>query len=518
MPTPSWVWLVELTGYTDASTSTVYRFSTGDYITTRADTPAEAYYEPSVIDPGSISRQMFADGASGAQDNPRAEVGYGAITLANIDGHLDAIFDNPAISFRERAVRILRVRPGAAYSTAVVVLSAVVSQIEPTFKSVTIGVKDALYLLASPHVTTLYAGSNALPAGVEGVADLAGKAKPLIYGKVLSIAPPCVNTSRLEYQVSTAAIQSGTVYDGGVSLTAGANYVSQTDMETTAPSAGQVRWWLAGGMFRLGSSPAFRVTADITADTSANSTAAQILKRMATDRGVASISASDVTALDALNSAVCGIYIDSQSDTLELMDQVARSVGAWYGFDRLGTFRMGRFDLPSGAAISTVAEWNCRAVDRVANGEDIPAGTVNVRYARYWRQQSPTELAGAVSDAAVSDLGQEWRVSSASATPSPNPHKRLQTVQRDTLLTAKADADTEAARVAALRGGIRRTHRCTDVFLDDAALQAIDNNTVIALRWPRYGFDSTGAGTLRRVLAITYAFAEERCDLTVWGS
>lgn len=513
------IWLVELTGYTDASTSTVYRYSTGAYITKRTDTPAEVLYEDCVIDPGSISRQMYAGGGSGVTDNPRSEVGYGAITLANIDGHLDAIFDSPAISFRERQVRVLRVQPEAAYSTAVLILSAVISQIEAGFEKVTIGIKDRLYELASPHITTLYAGTNALPAGVEGVADLAGKPKPLVMGKVFSIEPPCVNTSRLIYQVSTAAITSGSVYDGGVALTAGAAYASQADMETTAPAAGQVRWWLAGGMFRLGSSPAFRVTADVVADSSASSTAAQILQRLALARGISSgdISAADVAAMDVLNSAVCGIYIDTQADTLELMDQIARSIGAGYGFDRTGVLRMWRFDAPSGSPLAVLADWNVGAVDRVANGEDIPTTTINLRYARYYTQQSATELAGAVTDAAVSDLAQEWRVSSYTGTLSPNPHKRTQTLQRDTLLTAKADADTEAARVYGITSVVRRTHKCSNVFLDDAALLVLDLNTVIALRWPRYGFDNT-SGTLRRVIAITYFYAANRADLTVWGS
>ena len=512
------VWLVELTGYTDVAASTVYRYATRGYITPRTDSPPEVYYEELVRSPGTISRQLFADGTSGAQANPRTECAYGAITLANIHGALDAVFDNAAISFRERPVRVLRVQQGQPYSTAVLVMAGVISQVSLSRDEVTVGIKDALYLLASPHITTLYGGTNALPNGVDGVAELNGKARPLIYGKVFQIAPPCVNTSRLEYQVSTAAVQSGTVYDGGVALTNGATYANQAAMEATAPAAGQARWWLGGGMFRLGSTPAKRITADVVADTSGNSTAAQILKRMALDRGVASgdISAADVSAMDALNSAVCGIYIDDQTNTLDLMDQIARSAGMYYGMDRLGLLRMGRFDLPSGAALATVAYWNCSAVERQANGEDVPTTTLRLKYARYYQAQDRGSLAGAVTDAQASDYAQAYRVATYTDTLSPNPHRRTLTAERETLFTAKADADAEALRLYGITSAPRRTHIVKDAQLDDAALAALDINAVIGLRWSRYGF-SVEADTLRRVIAIVYDYAAGRADLTVWG-
>ena len=79
------------------------------------------------------------------------------------------------------------------------------------------------------------------------------------------------------------------MYDGGVALTSGAAYASQADMETTAPSVGQYRVWInaSGSYFRLGSSPVYQITADVTAHSAANSTTAQILKAMALAAGIA---------------------------------------------------------------------------------------------------------------------------------------------------------------------------------------------------------------------------------------
>ena len=106
-----------------------------------------------------------------------------------------------------------------------------------------------------------------LPAGVEGVVgDLAGKPKPLLFGVVTNIAPPCVNTARLIYQVNDGTITSlDDVYDRGVALTLEGTYASEADVldDGQEPSAGMYKVYLAGGLFRLGSSPAGTVTAEM---------------------------------------------------------------------------------------------------------------------------------------------------------------------------------------------------------------------------------------------------------------
>lgn len=520
----AWVWLVELTGYTDASTSAVYRFATRDYTTDRADTPADTHYAGRVLAISPVERRMFANGQSGARANPRSEVGVGAIELMNTDGELDALFGDGTVSFRERSARVLRLRPGAAYSTAELKLVANISQAALQRDKVVVSIKDPSYQLASAHTTTTYAGNNALPAGVEGVADLAGKVKPLLYGKCFCVPAPCVNTSRLIFQVSNRALQSVQgVYDGGVALTAGATYSSQVDMETTAPSAGQYRAWLAGGMVRLGSSPVYRITVDATGDTAGNSTAAQLLKTLALERGISSgdINAADVTALDTANSAVLGIWISDSQSTLDAMDAIARSVGAYHGFDRLGVLRMQRFGLPSAASglglLPVLASWDGVTLESLPAGEDVPTTTVRLKYARYWQTQAPGELSSSATDAQVSDLGQAWRVSSYTGSISPNPHKRTLTAERETLFTTKADADAEAARLYALTNAPRRTHLVSGAPMGNPALDGLDINDEAELRWNRFGLGAV-TGTTRLVIAMTENLIEQRADVTLWGA
>jgi hypothetical protein len=509
--------LVELTGYTDASTSAVYRYATGSYSTAPADSPPNMHYEGRVVGLGSVSRSMFAAGQSGARSNPRSEVGVGVITLANPDGALDSVFDG-GISFRERQVCVYAVEHDAAYSTAELQLRARISQAALRGDTVEVSIKDRLYELSSQHSTAAYGGTNSLPDGVDGGPELAGKPKPLVYGKVLSIEPPCVNTSRLIYQLSARALASvDEVRDGGAAITAGATYADQATMESTAPSAGQYRAWLAGGMIRLGTSPVYRITADCTADSAGNSTAAQLLSTLAGERGITDISAADVAALDAANDAVLGVLVQGES-TLDVLDMLARSIGAWYGFDRSGTLRMHRYELPSaaGAALPVVAPWNAMTLENVPNGEDVPTETVRVQYARYWQPTGLGEFAGAVTEADRADLSQEWRVAEFTLAPSPNPYSRPLVTERETLLTTEADASAEAERLHGITAGVRRTFAAAGVSTADPLLAGLDIDQEIELRWPRYGLGET-LGTTMLVIEMTEDLIEQRADLLLWG-
>lgn len=517
----SWIRLVEIDGYTAASTYETHRFSAGRYCTWTSDTPANALYRDRVIDPGSFVLKLN----DGARNNPRPEVSYGMVVLNNKDGALDTLFGSGTVSFRERRIRVLMVRKGAAYSTAVVLLDAVIAQApELSDGEVLISIKDAGYLLANAHITATYLGNNVLPAGVEGGDDLKAKRKPVLYGRALQIEPHLVNTSKLIYQISTRPLQSvDGAYVGRKALTAGAAYTDQADMEANAPAAGTYRVWLAGGMVRLGSSPGWAFTVDATADSAANSTAAQLIKRLALDKGwdAGAINSADVSTLDTQNSAVCGLWWDDDRSTLDVMQLLANSVGAVQWFDRLGQLRMARLDLPpsSGEMLDAVAEWSAAKVTQVMDGQDVPVETVRIRYARYGRAYGRSELAPLpqITDADAADAGQEWRVATYTAAPSPNPHRRLLTTERDTALLLKSAAEAEAQRLHGLTAAPRRTHLCQRVRLRPEKAQELDLNKVVGLRWGRYGFDRINASP-RRVVGLQLAFRNLSCELTLWGA
>lgn len=507
---PEILYLVEAVAAINSSgTTETLRYGNRGYTTEPGDSPANTGYLSRIQSAGTITREMF----SGERTEGASRVGYGEIVLTNTDGELDAL---RTYGFDNRTLTVKTGQPSDAFTDLETVLVATMAQVALTKRQVSISLKDRLYELDSQHQKTVYAGNNALPAGLEGVDDLKGKPKPYLLGKVYNVSPPLVNTSRLIYQLNNGAINSvEAVYDGGVALTAGATYATLADLQATAPAAGQYRVYLAGGYFRLGSSPVYEITADATQGAAAgNRTTAQLLKQLALDAGIDSgdITAGDVTALDTANSAVVGIWFADERTTLEAMDEVAASVGAYYGFDRLGDLRMARFAAPSGTAVLTIDQTNGLDLDRVPNRDGQPTYRVTVNHSKFWTTQN-SGLSTSVTAANRSNLAQEYRATTTEDTAVLNQHLAAQEQTRNTLLTSAADAATEATRLLTLYKTRRDVYKVT-VRLTTEAILALDLNAVVTLQWDRFGLDS---GALFRVIAGEFDYSRNRAILTLWG-
>ena len=358
------------------------------------------YYEPRLQQPGNFTQSLFSSGTT----RGASKVGYGEIVLINTEGGLDA-FVNYGLDGRPLVLRKI------IAGVATILMSCSMEQPVPTWDTVPIRIKDKQQLLATPIQSTKYAGTNTLPDGEEGTADIKGKPKPLLYGPVPNATPVCVNTSRLIYQGHESALQDiPAVYDKGVSLVRGADYSSAAEMQANQPSPGEYRAYLAGGMFRLGSSPVGQITFDgIEGTTSADRTAVQIAKRIALRKILSSeLDAADITALDAANSAEIGIYITDETNIAAALDEVLGSIGAWYGFDSLGVLNMGRLEAPSGTPAVTLTPVEVLSVERKATndaGRGVPPYRVNLGYARNYTVQDAGSLAGRVSAAWVNGTG-----------------------------------------------------------------------------------------------------------------
>lgn len=221
------LYLVELTVWDPALGATkVLRYASGQgHITGPAETPPNAFYEPRVLQPAGMTRTLFAARTT----QGRSTVGFGDLVLQNDDGALDGLL---AYGFDGRSIMIRRGLVDAAYpggfTTDLVATMAGAPEI--TQQTVTVKLRDRQAELALPLQLTKYLGDNALPAGLEGVAgDLKGKPKPICLGSAQNVSPPCVNTSKLIYQVHDGAVASvPAVYDKGVALGAGFGFTQQT--------------------------------------------------------------------------------------------------------------------------------------------------------------------------------------------------------------------------------------------------------------------------------------------------
>jgi hypothetical protein len=506
------IYIVEITAAIDAAgTTTVLRYSSQPYTTKPSDTPANSYYEERIVNPASISRSLYSNGTtSGA-----SRVNYGTVELTNVDGGLDYIFP---YSFDGRSLVIKIGNAGDNYSAFTTILNGTMEQVEFTFSKVTILVRDKLAIVDMPLQTTLYAGNNSLPNGVEGVDDIAKTPKPLLYGQVFNIAPIMVNSSKLTYQINDSAIASvSNVYDKGVALTFHSDEPTVAAMEAHNPPSGKYSTCLALGYIRVGSVPSGLLTCDATQGaTSANRTTAQVLKAMALKAGIASgdINASDVTALDTANNSVIGIWIDGADSAMVAMDKVAQSIGAYFGFDALGVLRMGLFAAPTGSATLEIDINNILSIEHGRTNDTdkgIPAWRVNLTYQKNYSVQD-FDLAGAVTAARRSVLSLPALTKSAEDTAIKAQYTLAPTIEKESLLVDATAAQTEATRLLNLYKTSRDLYTVTIAL--DLTTTLPDLNNIVNITMNRFGLNS---GKLFKIIGIESDYSKNRATLTLWG-
>lgn len=492
---------IDVTGYRlSDSTLQNLRFSDDGFMTLPSDTPANAYYEPRLSAPPHFARSLFntAQASFGASQSTAGE-----IVLENSDGGIDYLLTDYAFDGRPFAMRVGTL--GTPFASWTVTASGTLSDVKVSnTTTISLVVNDRLKTLALTQQRPIYGGSNVLPNGVDGTAnDLAGQSKPRVYGTVLNVAPKCVNTSNLIYQASDQANCSITaVYDNGVALTQDADYPDLATLQSTQPASGHYRRFQ--GYFRLGGSPASQVTCDATSGTTAP---ASIMQQIALDAGFTSsdISAADVTALNALTSAPCGVWADGQVTSQALMDAIAGSIGAYYSFDRFGTLRMGRVTAPTGSPVVTFDDVVLEQVNIKEAG--IPAYQVTINYAKNYTVQN--QPAGSVTVDRRTWISQASRsqIATLAAVQTAWPSATAQPF--DTALINASDALAEANRRLALFS--RRMLLSVD--LDLSQLGTLDLGSVVGFAYPRYGLSSK----LMVVVGVDAGADTHLATLTLWG-
>ena len=275
-------------------------------------------------------------------------------------------------------------------------------------------------------------------------------------------------------------------------------YASEADLldDTLEPAPGAVGVYLAGGLIRLGSSPDGQVTADVTeGDTASDRTTGQIWARVLTEAGVDSgeYSASDVDALDSLNDAEIGIWIDEETTVTEVLDEIAGTVGAWWGADKDGVFRIGLFDGPTGVSqITFTANDMVEPLERVPvsdEGRGIPVWRYKLRYGKNYTVQT-SDIAAAVTDARRAFLAKEWREVVASDATVQTAHILAPEIVADSLFAEETDAQTEATRQLTLRKVHRDMYEFATPLDDDT--DELDIGDVVTIEHSRFDLVSGG--------------------------
>ena len=493
------------------------RFATQGYVTGSLDSPSSTFYDGRIQQPANVLRSCFQQGRTFGM----TQIGYGDMVLVNNDGELDGLL-NYSFAGRAITIKLGTMLPNQSSPTWITVLKGTMEQAELSWQKVTIRVRDRQQDLAKPIQQTRFAGTNILPNGLEGVdTDLQGKPKPLVFGLVYNINPPQVNTTRRIYQVNEGtALQSLiAVYDRGTVLTRGADYTSQSDMETNAPSSGQYRVWnhaTLGCFFRLGNTPSGLVTCD--AQQGANLAVGDLYNAILNEAGIASgdISSSDISLLNALNPAVCGVYAGYEQDVtpIQLIDELVGSIGAWYGSDANGVFRIGRIEVPMGTSVGTISATEILKIERVSSkdpGVGIPVWKVKLGWQKIWNVQNDTTAN--VTDVRKQFLSAQWRTYEASDSTVKAVNATSPELTINTVLANKGDALIEVVRLLTQYKTRRDMYQVT-IRVDSTLASVLDLGKVITLQVNRFGMN---AGKKFLIIGIRTNMRGYQFELTLWG-
>jgi hypothetical protein len=466
------------------------RFSTHGYTTQAADTPARTWYDGRLSDGVTVDRRIAGRSGIGGLVTVYAEA-----SLVNQDGELDTLLTDYAID--GRAARIYFGRADGAFSDFGLLFGGVVQSAVIGTDAVQLKFSDGAARLASTVINkTSYLGTG----GLEGGADLAGKAKPRGWGHVFNISPPLVDSANLIYQVNDGPISDvPAVYDRGVALAKVAG----------VPAAGQYQVNTAAGTFTLGGTPAGTVTCDALLDASDAgyiNTVSDIVMRVLVDLvGLYSteIEPASFAQLKADAPAEVGIWcVDGTTTCDQVIDELLFGIGAFGGFNRRGDFSVGLVSAAAGAPVMTLTSENVIDVTR----ETLPAPVdptvwrTSVAYQKNYTVQN--DLAGAVTAARRTFAAQALRVSTADDLAIQTRHLLAQEYVNDAGCYAQsADADAEALRLFDLWAAPRALY---DIKARPDAL-VCDLGTVIYLNYPRHGF---AAGKFMRVLSHTVRGSE----------
>lgn len=475
-------WTLTIQARDEENQPQTLRFSQGIYLD-----EDDNFYDPRIQQPG-----LYEVGLYAGQLLKQSRSGYGETTLLNDDGGLDYLADY-AVDGREMVL---------AYDGDPQV-TGTVARLAFSDTEVSVVLRDPLEPLRSPHPMENYAGDNVLPGGLEGTQDdIAGEPKPLVLGEVRNAQPIQVNTSRLIYQVSGLSDCSVTaVYDRGVALTDGGAYASPAELQSTAPGAGQFRTYQ--GYFRLGSTATGTVTVDAE---QSDPRAGAVAQALAAARGF-TLHEDDVATLNTYGAV--RFFLTSETNTLELLDRIAESIGGWLAVQADQVLRLGDWEEPE-PTDDAIRDNAIETVTRSATGAGpggLPVWRVTVECDRIETVQD--DLAGNVDNTRRARLAKQTRRVVATDETVRERHPLAGEITINNVLASYAQSQTVADRVLQLLS-VRRDSVKVEAL--EALLPTVGGN--LTLITPRQGY---GTGRAMRVTGYRLNAQTDELSLNLWG-
>jgi len=392
---------------------------------------------------------------------------WGEIEVANPDGYWSDLVESYAVD--GRSARILRGTMGFDHARGILLDPAHASFAELFVGTAlgwsldTGGLRVAIRDRTSRIERTLQGEYYGGTGGADGSAEIAGRVVPWCRGDCRNVTPLLEDPANLIYRVNNAPADVTAVYERGV-----AGYVDAGDVADRAAlvaasgSGGTFLTCRAEGRFRL--FPSGSVQGEITADVLGEFAGAGYQDQpvgiarwmLEEDLGLGS-SVVDTAAFAAVDASLpypSGLWLADETDAVEALGIVLRSVGACLFPTRGSRLAPLRLAPPAGAPAATYDEASVIDMRQVALPETLtpPNYRRAVACDRNWTVQQP-DLDAAVSDARRAWLAKPYRTGAwfdgairARHLKATNPP----TVEG--ILRAEADAQAVAATLGAVWG------------------------------------------------------------------
>jgi hypothetical protein len=439
-----------------APVASVLRFSDRGWI----GEPADADLPNTPFPPRLAAPFVLEQSVGAVPEGALAALSVGEIALQNTDGRLGDIGGDWSIAGRE--VRIWRGphraplrAPFSAFGRFATLRAQGAAFGTDLLR---IPLRSAEADLAVPACET-YSGTG----GIEGDATLAGQFRPRALGQVVNIPPVLVDAGALIHQVHSGPVQAITaVRDGGVALTAGADFASFAALAGASVAAGDYATCLALGLLRLGATPARGITADVQGDNAGatggySATLAGMARKLLEGPGGLLPAAWLSAGFAGWPTGAAGLWLRDGA-VADAMNRLARAGAGWWGADAQGRIIGGRVTDPAAMPVTGTLRLLLALPEQLP--PQAPRWRQRVAYDVLGQVQPKGELAAAVSadDARrwgtperygiAADAGIKAR-SFAAIDPPPVPG----------LFAAEADASALAAQLLALHGVDRRAFR-----------------------------------------------------------
>lgn len=230
---------------------------------------------------------------------------------------------------------------------------------------------------------------------IEGPAEMAGRLKPVAFGAVTNVEPILIDAASLIYMVDAASPVTA-VFENALTLDVpAATLDSFTALKSATIAPG--KWARAPGMFRLGSQPSGKITADAGTASTVNATIVSLLRRA----GIADAKIGD-TIRQA--SVAYNLYVTDQTTILDAVRNAAFAAGQYLIADAAGVWHLAPF-------VSTKVAGRLSAdqsSDPIVLPDTIralpaaaPAWRVKVAHSRVWSVNSSSEISPALRDQAA---------------------------------------------------------------------------------------------------------------------